>query len=65
MFVRHQAHTYVLETHKLVPSLPKVEFITEFAVTTVMKVSSTQQLASLMNQNMKIPPVLNAPSCIY
>ncbi len=53
MFILRQAHTYASETHKLVPSLPKVEFITEFAVTTVMKVSSTPQLAPLMNKNMK------------
>lgn len=44
MFILCQACTYVLETHKL----PKVEFVTEHAAATVMKVNSAQQLAPLM-----------------
>lgn len=53
MFILCQAYTYVPKVHKLVTSLLKAVFITEFVVAAVRKVNLTQQLSPLMNKNPK------------
>lgn len=69
MFILCQAYTYVPKVHKLVTSLLKAVFITEFVVAAVRKVNLTQQLCPLMNKNpqnsVRIPPVLNTQSCCW